>query len=674
MGSQIMKKMSSLDIQVISRELQPLIGYRIDNIYRDSEEKFYLFKFKGKGTLRSPLLLIEPGVRIHLTEFKHSVPERPSEKIMALRKHLKGAELVSLQQVEFDRLIEMELIGKQNYRVYIELFGTRPNFVLVGEKNRVISALWYRKMRHRDLLPGKEFSLPPGRGKSVLTINKNDLETLINVALDNEIEIVRYFASELGGGGILIEEILARAEISKIKKVKDVSSTDINNFILAVKSIEDDVKTPIPSVCLNIDETPLSYQPINLITSDCKKKFFENYSKALDHYYINILPQKSERQTSYNKEKKKISRVLKSQEKAIENFYLQKDKYKELGDLVYQYFSEIEGLLSTIMDARKKNISWEEIIFKLKNAKKDGVKGTEIYDSLDPEKAIIKLKIHSEIIEVDFRKTPSEIANEYYERSKKAAKKIEPAQKALEKTKVKLQHLDEHLEEQKVSDSITLQRRKRDWYEKYHWCISPNGFIIIGGKDSSSNEYVVKRRMSTNDFFFHADLRGAPYTILITNSSEKTLGEADLEAAALLAAAYSSGWKAGYTAIDVYYVPATNVSFTAPSGEYIPKGGVMVRGTRNYVKGVEMELAIGIEIHKTNATVICGHKDHIRSRSPLLVTIKPGSTPKGKLAKQIQKIFYNKVDAIEDKAKIKGLDLNEFVQLIPHDSVISGVE
>ena len=100
-----MKRMSSLDIYAISNEIQGLVGYRLANIYRDTEEKFFLFKFKGKGQYKDPFLLIEPGIRIHLTEVKHSVPERPSNKILGLRSHLKGTEVVEIRQIDFELFI-----------------------------------------------------------------------------------------------------------------------------------------------------------------------------------------------------------------------------------------------------------------------------------------------------------------------------------------------------------------------------------------------------------------------------------------------------------------------------------------------------------------------------------------------------------------------------------------
>ena len=41
--------------------------------------------------------------------------------------------------------------------------------------------------------------------------------------------------------------------------------------------------------------------------------------------------------------------------------------------------------------------------------------------------------------------------------------------------------------------------------------------------------------------------------------------------------------------------------------------------------------------------------------------------------KKIEKIFIEKTDTLEEKAKIKGIDLNEFVQAVPHNSVITKV-
>ncbi|MHA1214573.1 MAG: ribosome rescue protein RqcH [Candidatus Hodarchaeales archaeon] len=665
--------MSSLDVYVIVKELQNLIGYRVENLYRDSTDKFYLFKFKGFGKYRNPFLLIEPGYRIHITEYRHVVPERPTEKVMAIRKHLKGSELIGVKQVDFDRLIFLEFSGKQEYRVYIELFGTKPNFVIVGDKNQVISALWYKRMRHRDLLPGKQYELPPSRGVSIFDVSLKDIIECISLEEEQNQEIIKTLVRKIGGGGALMEEILFRAEIPKGKKVSELDKSDIERIIIVRDEIKEELETLKPIVLMDSENVPIAYYPIQFKSVKGSIKSFPSYSEALDFYYSSRIKEKPLTLLKNDKKRVKYEKILEKQRRAIKGFEKKEKRYRSLGDLIYENFNLVEELLSTIVTARKNNLDWDEIKRRMAQAKAKKIPSALILEKIHVDRGTVEIKLESEKIEVDFRKTASELANEFYEKAKKSSRKIEPAKNAMIQIEKKLESISEDIFEQEESAKITLKRRKRKWYEKYHWAYSSNGFLIIGGKDVSSNEELAKRRMDDSDLFFHADLKGAPYTILKTKSSENELTNEDIMAAAKLAACFSSAWKAGYGAIDVYYVKANNVSFSAPSGEYIPKGGIMVRGNRTYVKGVELSLAIGIEFDESNAKVIYGTKEFIEKTSPVVIILKPGSEPKGKLAKKIQKIIVDKLDSVDDKVKAKAIDLNEFVHAIPYDSQIVDV-
>ena len=99
----------------------------------------------------------------------------------------------------------------------------------------------------------------------------------------------------------------------------------------------------------------------------------------------------------------------------------------------------------------------------------------------------------------------------------------------------------------------------------------------------------------------------------------------------------------------------------------------MVRGNRTYLRGVELRLAIGFEEDSHYVKVIYGSEKQISRLSPVVIIIKPGDISKGKLAKQIQNIFLKKSENSEQNAKVKALDLNEIVQAIPHNAVISEV-
>jgi predicted ribosome quality control (RQC) complex YloA/Tae2 family protein len=668
-----MKQMSSVDIFAIIKELKGIIGYRVENLYRDSSDSFFLLNLKGKGEYRNPYLLIEPGLRIHLTEFKHSVPNRPEDKVIALKAHLKGNIVKDIRQIDFDRLVEIELTGKQTYKVIIELFGNKPNFVVVGDGNKVVFASWYRKMRHRDLLPGKEFVLPPSRGKPIFSMDTDEISKILGLDENADEEVVRVLARETGGGGVLMEEILARAVIPKKKLAKTISKEDIENISKVIIEIKQDLENLEPSVSYDSHEHPVSFQPISYRSNPHQVKYFDTFSAALDFYYSNVKPTISPGLNLYQRKKEKYEKVYQAQLETLNHHKNQQELFKRIGDAIYLNISDIDELLSTILNARKKNISWEEIMGKLKHAKEKGISSVHLLKNINIKRGTIDIDLNFDVIEVDFRKSASEIANDYYEKAKKAGRKIIPAEQAILETKSKIDLLSEEIDEQEVTDAIVLKRRKRNWFEKFHWTRSRNGFLIIGGKDISTNDEIAKRRMKIGDLFFHADVQGAPYTIISRETSDNEIVEEDLHLAARIAASFSSAWKAGYSAIDVYYVNSESVGFSAPSGEYLPKGGIMVRGKRNYLRGVELELAIGYKESEFNTRVIYGSPDQISTISPVIVLIKPGSESKGKIAKQIQKIFLKKAVSSERRAKLKAIDLNEIVQAIPHNSKIKDV-
>ncbi|MHA1206285.1 MAG: ribosome rescue protein RqcH [Candidatus Hodarchaeales archaeon] len=669
-----MKQMSNIDIFAVIKDLQGLIGYRIDNLYLDVSERFFLLKLKGKGAFRNPFLLIEPGLRIHITEFKHAVPERPSDKMLALRGHLKGTILESIKQVDFDRVVELTLLGKQKYHVYIELFGNRPNFVVVGDGNRVIYASWYKKMRHRDILPGKEFQLPPSRGKSILEMSTTDLEQTIFSSENQDEQIVKVLARNFGGGGTLMEELLARAVIPKEKICSGIQGNELENLTSVTKEIVLELEDLVPNVSLDSKEIPISFQPIIFKSNPSKVRKFETFSSALDFFYASDSPVSSPGLNRFQQKKTQLEKVMKAQEETLKRYEIQQKQYKEIGDRIYLQFDIISELLSTILNARKNNVNWDEIEQKLNQAKKQGISSVKIFKGINQTQGTVRLDLDSDEIDVNFRLSTTEIANDYYEKAKKAGRKLIPAAVAIKETQQKINVLSQDITEQALSDTITLKRRKRKWFEKYHWTITSNGFLIIGGKDIGSNDEIAKKRLQKNDIFFHAEVQGAPYTILVRESSDLEITDEEINTAAQLAASYSSAWKAGYGAIDVYYVPGENVGFTAPSGEYIPKGGIMVRGNRNYLRGIELILAIGYKEDEYNVKVVYGAEKQIAQISPIVILITPGNTSKGKIAKQIQKAFLKRARNPEQKAKLRALDFNEIVQAIPHDSSIKDVQ
>jgi hypothetical protein len=155
----------------------------------------------------------------------------------------------------------------------------------------------------------------------------------------------------------------------------------------------------------------------------------------------------------------------------------------------------------------------------------------------------------------------------------------------------------------------------------------------LGGRDAKSNERLAKRHLGANDVFFHAALHGAPYVIV--KVLEDPPSNQTLEEAAQFAVTFSRAWQDGISSGDAYWVTPEQVSFTPPTGEYLPAGGVMLYGTKNYVRRVPVEISVGVIIEEAGAIPMSGPASAVSAQTEYYVDVRPGDTKKGQLVKKI---------------------------------------
>src|SRR3989344_6731154 len=101
------------------------------------------------------------------------------------------------------------------------------------------------------------------------------------------------------------------------------------------------------------------------------------------------------------------------------------------------------------------------------------------------------------LIELDINKTVEKNAEAYFEKAKKFKKKIEGAKEALNKSYKKLDELNKkkEVEDEKLKKEEEKKKdmRKPEWYEKFRWFLTSERFLVIGGRDATSNEIVIKK-------------------------------------------------------------------------------------------------------------------------------------------------------------------------------------
>ena len=654
-----MNGMSNVDIAAIVYELKPILeGAWIRNIYQLND--VFLFKFRSP-THGNVTLLVELGRRIHLTWYRRPKPRLPSSFCMTLRKYLRNRRVVGIRQYDFDRLVIIDVgLPEDRYSVIIEFFGD-GNIILLDPEGKIFVSRHYLRMKDRDIIPKREFKFPPMRGTDPREV---DLDWLKTVFSQSDTDVVRTIARNLNIGGQYAEELCLRAGIEKNTPASTLPPSDLEKIHSALRGLVESLERGEFSPRIVLKNSDLvSVDPFELkIYEGMEIRPFSSFNQAADEFYSagEVFESEQKVEEEVTSEVDRYRRMLKDQKAKIAKMELTEKKYRRYGDLIYENLHLVNELLETIVSARQKNHSWSEIEEKIKEAR-DRIPSAKIFEGLNPKTAKLFINIGGERIELDYRKSAVENANQFYIQAKKAASKMEGAKKAIQRT---LRLIEEAKETPPVEEKPArlVKRRKKKWYESFRWFKSSEGVLVLGGRDVKTNTTLYKKHMDPNDIFMHADFRGAP--VVIIKKSEKPCSEKTLQEAAQFAVSFSKAWKSGWGQGDVYWVTPEQVSESPPSGEYLERGSFMIRGQRNYIKGVPLKIAVGVIESDGDALLISGPPSAIEKQTKNYVVIKPGTVQKGKLAKQVKYELLKRASP-ELKEKINLLAISEFENVLP---------
>ncbi|MBN2458758.1 DUF814 domain-containing protein [Candidatus Woesearchaeota archaeon] len=225
-------------------------------------------------------------------------------------------------------------------------------------------------------------------------------------------------------------------------------------------------------------------------------------------------------------------------------------------------------------------------------------------------------------IALDIRKSVDENAASYFEKAKKEKRKIEGTKKIVEDYKAKLSSLEQENEkgksEKKLLHNLPI---KKEWFEKFRWFISSDGYLVIGGRDAATNEMVIKKHTGADDLVFHTDMPGSPFVVVKREGKDDGKGrdipESTLNEAAVFTAIFSKAWKQGLATLPVFCVKPEQVSKQARSGEYIARGAFMIYGQKKFYNPA-MSCAIGIYQGKAMSGPLSAIKKHCSQYIELL--------------------------------------------------------
>jgi len=185
---------------------------------------------------------------------------------------------------------------------------------------------------------------------------------------------------------------------------------------------------------------------------------------------------------------------------------------------------------------------------------------------------------------------------------------------------------------------------------------------VIGGRDATTNEILVKKHMEPHDIVFHADILGAPFVLIKTGG--KTPPERTIRESAQLAASYSRAWREMLSAVDVYWVTPEQVNKSPPSGQYLRKGAFMIHGSKNFVRGVPLRVAIGVKMNEEEMRIVGGPVEAIVNQTNVYVELIPGDQKSSGLAKQIRRLLAERASKALRKRILK-ISIEEIQRFIP---------
>ncbi|MFQ5573691.1 MAG: NFACT RNA binding domain-containing protein, partial [Nitrosopumilaceae archaeon] len=281
---------------------------------------------------------------------------------------------------------------------------------------------------------------------------------------------------------------------------------------------------------------------------------------------------------------------------------------------------------------------------------------TKLNSQITKEKGISFLKIDDEKIKINLKTSLHSTASTLFNEAKKQSSAITSIEKQISKTEKEIEKLKN--QSQKVKDSVTFsQVRKKNWFERYRWFYTSDGFLAIGGRDASSNSAIIRKHLEKNDKVFHAEIFGSPFFIL-KNSENAT--PASINEVANATVCFSRAWREAMYGMNAYWVDPEQVKKAAPSGQYLPKGSFTIDGQRNFVKISSLKLAIGLLKQNESFLITCGPLDPIKKNCECYSVIEPSGSESSDVAKKIRTEFIKMKGEI-----IKNISLDEFVRVLP---------
>ncbi|EMF0155853.1 fibronectin/fibrinogen-binding protein [Enterococcus hirae] len=520
---------------MINELRETLLSGRISKIHQPYENEVVLV-IRSRGKNQRLLLSAHPSyARIQITQIDYQNPDTPPNFVMMLRKHLDGAILESIEQIENDRVIHFhftkrdELGDLQNIILIVELMGRHSTIILVNkESGKILDAIKHigsSQNTYRSLLPGVDYIAPPEQNQ--LNPFSQEKEKVFHRLSQMDLTPKGIQQQFQGIGFDTAQELVARL------------TERPNEKMLVWQEFFTAIDTQLSPSLYEVAEkeyfTPINYRFFDSNTQ--QKKMYPTLSALLDAFYQEKaekdrakqqggeLIRKIENELKRNKNKlKKREQTLKDSENA--------EDYRRDGELLTTFMAQVPR----------------------------GANEVTLPNYYEEDRPIT--------IKLDPALTPNQNAQKYFHRYQKLKNAVKLIGKQIEEAKNEIDYLESVLSQLEIAGPMDIEvikeeltaegylkkksskKQKRKKPSQPDQYLSTDGTLILVGKNNLQNDQLSLKTAKKTDYWLHAkNIPGSHVIIKSDQPSDETITEA-----AELAAYFSKYRHSAQVPVDLVQV------------------------------------------------------------------------------------------------------------------------
>ncbi len=514
-----------------------LVGGKINRVSQVSKDELTFIIYTGKSTVKLIISANATNARVCLSNTEKPPLAVAPNFCMLLRKHLQGAEVLSVEQHDFERIVKITLLCTSDFSqstrvLYCELMGKYSNVILT-ENGVILGALKTASIvddSHRVLLAGAKYVLPAPQDKLPYTdragMQARLVECLKNRTNAGEVEPLAEFLFQNVSGLALptCRQLVARY----FARFSALLPAEFSAFV--AEFCEDEPNAPHV-----LEEKGVLVDFFAFFVPDGKPA--PSLCRAEDDYYT----YKETSKTFADKKRKLFSLANTLRKKTAKRLQECLDKLRET-DKTDEYRIQGELLTANLYAVR------------------EGQTCIEVVNWYDADGATLRIAL-------DPLLSPSKNAGRYfktYNKLKRAKEILLPRKEADERelmyvdsvlSSIDLAETDADLQEIQdelmglgliKADSKTQKKIKKDApvpFRRYEYA----GYTVLAGRNNLQNDRLL-RESSPEDIWLHTQKYHSSHVVIVTDG--KAVTDEIIKFASEICAYYSAGQSGDKIPVD----------------------------------------------------------------------------------------------------------------------------